>query len=89
MKLIVFMWAVAIGIITYGHSKNGGSGLPPAYGYTGAATVYSLLGGLAAIPGAAPLAGVFAVSYTAKLYWQIGGATTPAATAATPARKAA
>jgi len=78
MKLIILCWFAAIGIVTFGFYRNGGEGLPPCYGYAGSATIYSFLSVFGLIPGAAPLASVFAVAWTASLYWRVTD-TTPAA----------
>jgi hypothetical protein len=85
VRLIVLMWLAAIGIVTYGHYRNGGSGLPAPSGYFGSALTYSLLSGLALVPGAAPLAGVFAVAWTFNLYLRVNGTSTSTKTAATEA----
>jgi hypothetical protein len=73
VRLIVIMWLAAIGIVTYGHYKNAGTGLPPASGYFGSALTYSLLAGLAQVPQAAPIAGLFSVAWTASLFWRVNG----------------
>jgi hypothetical protein len=89
VRLIVLMWVSALAIVTYGHYRNGGTGLPPASGYTGSALTYSLLGGLAQIPAAGPLAGMFAVAWTFQLFLRVNGTELPVAGSSTSSKKAA
>ena len=81
VRLIVMMWLAAIGIVTYGYYRNGGTDLPPPSGYFGSAITYSLLGGLAQVPQAAPLASVFAVAWTVSLFWRVNGTAVTSLTA--------
>lgn len=76
--MIVGCWVAALGLIVYSHVRSGDGAFPPAYGFTGAATVYSLAALGAQIPGAAPLFGMFAIAWTASLYWRVTASTAAA-----------
>lgn len=85
-RVVIFMWLLAIAIVTYGHYHNDGVGLPPASGYFGSAVTYSLLAMLTLVPGMGPIAGVFAAGWTFSLYLRVNGDITsplPKAKAAT------
>jgi hypothetical protein len=88
IRLIVFLWVIALGIITYGHFKNDGEGLPPASAYFGSALTYSLLGGMAQIPAAGPLAAMFAVAFTFSLFLRTNGTISQTPVKATTTKEA-
>jgi hypothetical protein len=88
IRLIVFLWVIALAIITYGHYKNDGVSLPPASGYFGSAVVYSLLGGMAQIPAAGPLAAMFSVAFTFSLFLRTNGTISQAPLKATTTKEA-
>lgn len=70
-RIIVGCWLAALVIIVWSQQESEQGAWPPAYRVGGAAVTYTALLVFAAVPGAGPLAAVFALSWTAGLAWRV------------------